>query len=40
MKIVAQELLLMSAFALSAFAVPGSAATAGPIVARGHYCWH
>jgi hypothetical protein len=37
-KIVAQELLLMYAFALSAFAVPGSAATAGPIVPRGHYC--
>ena len=35
---IAQAILLFSATALSALAVSESAATAGPIVPRGHYC--
>jgi hypothetical protein len=35
---ITQAILLISASALSALAVSGSAATAGPIVPRGHYC--
>jgi hypothetical protein len=35
---IAQAVLLISATALSALAFSGSAATAGPIVPRGHYC--
>ncbi|KRR03331.1 hypothetical protein CP49_09855 [Bradyrhizobium valentinum] len=38
MMIIAQAILLISATALSALAFSGSAATAGPIVPRGHYC--
>ena len=34
----AQAVFLISATALSALIVLGSAATAGPIVPRGHYC--
>jgi hypothetical protein len=34
----AQAVFLISATALSALVVSGSAATAGPIVPRGHYC--
>jgi Protein of unknown function (DUF3551) len=35
---ITQAILLMSATALPALAFSGSAATAGPIVPRGHYC--
>ena len=35
---IAQAILIMSATALPALAFSGSAATAGPIVPRGHYC--
>jgi len=35
---LAQAILFVSATALSAVALSGSAATAGPIVPHGHYC--